>query len=235
MNRFSKYSLTLLAAFCMLTCCLSADSIPTLMATSASVTPSGCTNSAGCFSDISVIGESFTLHGTGSGGYGLPGGLQFLIPFSTSFSVSGTIPNHFVTGQFEGTFVNYYGSVTVNGPDIVLTCPSPETTRGCLDSPTVIVTVIGQPLATLTGSFSACNNSVMPFCFPPPAVGNVSIDLPGYLSVGVEVIEPGIGRITESFTSTSTPEPASLIPVALGIALTIGLILRRKYLLGQMP
>ena len=239
MNRFSKYSLTLLAAFCMLTCCLSADSIPTLIATSAEVTPGGCTFSADCFSDILVMGESFTLSGRGRGGSGLPQGLGFFIPIPTSFTVSSTSQALDIGGQFEGVSVNYFGSVMVTGPSFELTCPSPETTHGCLDSPTIITTVGGQPAsldhlpATLTGSFSACDNTHLIQCGGPPIIGNVSIDLPGQLSVSVGFIAPGIGRITESFTSA--PEPTSLVPVALGIALTIRLTLRRKHSPEQMP
>jgi hypothetical protein len=243
-----KRTLVLVAACCALACRLSAD---TLTATSAGAggSPETCPpGGAACYAGISANGPSFTLGGDGyalAGFFGT-GVIPFLTPISTSLSVSGTAvgmgPEALVGGNFEGTPVNYVGSATVNAPAIEITCPSPATTMGCLTSSTFTITVGGVAVssftqsspetgvtlpATISGTFSACDNTLNPFCTAGPSLGNVAINSPGTLDIAIDVVSfPNIAEVTESFTTT--PEPASLLLVALGVALPIAIKLRRK-------
>ncbi|MBV9227124.1 MAG: PEP-CTERM sorting domain-containing protein [Acidobacteriaceae bacterium] len=248
-----------LAGCCFLSCRLLADPLPTLTATSASAGgPVSCTPAA-CTTLISASGDSFTLGGRSYGGVNFNEFPALLFPNSAGFDVSGTVlagpgsPPYFVTGEFEGTSVDYYGNATVMGAfPYFLSCPSPETTHGCLDSSIITVSAEGGAItaspitpsspstsiilpATMVGSFSACDARVPPLFFctnSSPVIGNVSINLPGQVAVHLDAFyfngTIDFIRVTEK-DFVSTPEPASILLLALGLVAVSAIVLRRKF------
>ncbi|MBV9035833.1 MAG: PEP-CTERM sorting domain-containing protein, partial [Acidobacteriaceae bacterium] len=75
-----------------------------------------------------------------------------------------------------------------------------------------------------------------PLCDTPPrVVGNVSINLPGQLTVHLDAFyfnggtTPYVSRLTVREDFVSTPEPAGILLVALGLAAVSAVLLRRKF------
>ncbi len=245
MNRYSKYAL-FIVGYCVLACGLTADSIPTFTATSASAgVGGGCGGSFGCLFGFSATSNSFTLSGSGfsDSSFRYP-----LIPFlgfnQTSFAVSTDelAGQQIKTGAFGMVtlagvtyYVDYTGSGTINAPEVNiepvggndLTATSFTVTSGNIVAPTITPaspsTIIVLP-ATMQASFGACLRTFSEQCGSSPLVANVSIDLTGELMYTISVFyeegtNPVFADISESFASTPVPEPRSIILVVLGVAL----------------
>ena len=252
MCRFSKYPL-LIAALGVLASHLYADPIPTLAATSATAFFTSFTvcpgpNPPGCQTGISASSDSFTL----SGGGPTSQGANFVQQgtFSTSFQQTlpafGPFPPQPGSGQVTiggVTFrVEYFGTFTVNGPELQSMQFNPagnpiQVSYGNtveLISPSSPTATFFLP-ATIQGSFLACNILLLP-PFPsgcdassPAALANISINLPGELTYSVHInFASGTPLTTVDESFASIPEPTSLLLVGFGIALTAGVSLRRK-------
>lgn len=249
----SKYSL-FLAACCLLGCqLLAADPVPTFVATSASAVTGvpACSPNFGCDVNLSAVGNSFTLSGTGFGAPGVTGPFGIGAPgYSTSFTIEepsispiSTVASGQVTLSGTTESVQYVGSASVTAAPFILNCTSPP---GCMGTVTVSSgTITAPPItlsspsttiflpATMQGSFAACVPPLPPATCTSssPAVADVSINLSGELAVTIDVGYTGAFPNTVSYTESfvSTPEPTSILLLALGMAVAIAVISRRKY------
>lgn len=243
--------LLLLSCICAAAFRLTADPIPTLTATSASVasgeTSGPCFLAFGCAATGSIKGNSFAISGTGYNGVSepfIPGSTN-----STSFGFTspagGNAPGEPQGAQpFFGTVmlagktipVDYDGSVFIKAPDITLGAPAGSSivtvsagdiTAPPLSSSSPFSTIVLP--ATITGGFQACPISdviVVPYtyCAVSPAIANISVNLQGLLRVDLTG-GPNLVRVRESFTTT--PDPPTIFLVTSGI---FGAILfRRKW------
>jgi len=231
----SKRTLYLIGACCALTTCLSAGPILTLTATAATaVADQGpvCVgpNPINCQAGIAASAPPFTLLGSGpnpgltfnEGGTFASGFHQTLPAF-----IPGTIQPG--SGKISGVSLPalYYGSFTVTGPELQATILNPpldtliQITYGSTHVTTSPTATLVLP-AILQGSFAACTTTGL----PPPScdssspnfVADISIDLPGELTWSVNV-NPIDGVVTLNDSFTSAPEPASLLLLAVGVAL----------------